>query len=82
MKISELKTIIRMAINEAKSANTKQEYELYLNEVGEWYDYESDEWIIGGENRYDSTRGKYGVALRKFDPNAFMVGYREWLLEK
>lgn len=51
---------------------TKKDYQEWLDEIAP--DYGSDDWIIGGKRR----RGSYGAALRKYDPIAFEVGYREW----
>ena len=50
----------------------------YLNDIGDSYDYESDEWIIGGENRADEYWGRYGEALRDHDPIGFEVGKNEF----
>jgi len=56
---------------------TKKAYTEYLNEIGPNED--SDEWIIGGVIRmYHKWRNEYGVAIRKYDPIAFEVGYNEW----
>lgn len=53
---------------------TKKNYEEYLNGLG----YEDTEkMIIGGKMR----RGKFGTMMRKHDPIAFEVGYREWSSE-
>lgn len=54
------------------------EYVEYLNEIGEGYDFESPEWIIGGEERLEFYPSSYGVALKKFDPIGFNVGKREF----
>ena len=54
---------------------TRANYKEYLDEIAP--EVESDEWIIGGKRR----RGSYGNALRKHDPIAFEVGYREWQAE-
>lgn len=54
---------------------TKKEYEQYLNEIGECFD--EDKFIIGGKFR----RMKYGTALRKYDPIAFEVCYRDYVNE-
>lgn len=54
---------------------TKKQFEEYLNEIAP--DDHSDDWIIGGKRR----RGKYGASLRKHDPIAFEVGFREWKCE-
>lgn len=55
---------------------TKKKYEKYLNEVGE--SLSEEQFIIGGKKR----RMNYGAALRKYDPIAFEVGYREYVNEK
>jgi hypothetical protein len=57
---------------------TEEDYEEYLNELGDIYDYEADQWIIGGKHRWDEFNGQYGSALKKHDPIAFQVGFREW----
>ena len=36
-----------------------------------------EEWMIGGKDRY-TGRDNYGVMLKRYDPIAFEVGYREW----
>lgn len=60
---------------------TKNEYEEHLNEVGETFDYESDEWIIGGKRRdFYANLNLYGTAVRKYDPIAFEVGFNEFKL--
>lgn len=56
----------------------EEDYIDYLNEIGESYDYESDEWIIGGENRVDEYFGRYGEALRDHDPVGFNQGRRDY----
>jgi hypothetical protein len=54
------------------------DYAEYLNEVMSYLDYEDDEWIIGGKNRVDEYWGRYGEALREYDPIAFEVGKNEY----
>ena len=56
-------------------AITKQDVEEHLNDYSPPED--SDQWIIGGKNRFKYFRGKYGKALRKHDPIAFNVHYHE-----
>lgn len=51
---------------------TKNNYENYLNEVGETLPEEF--FIMGGKLRH----GDYGRLLRKYDPIAFEVGFNEW----
>lgn len=51
---------------------TKNNYENYLNEVGETLPEES--FIMNGKLRH----GAYGRLLRKHDPIAFEVGFNEW----
>lgn len=51
---------------------TKKDYTEFLNEIGESFSEEN--FIIGGKLR----RMKYGDALRKYDPIAFSVGYRDY----
>ena len=58
------------------SDSLEDDYEEYLNEVGEGLD--DDEFIIGGEDRRPMP---YGTAMRQFDPIAFNVGYDEWVRE-
>lgn len=53
---------------------TRKNYENWLNSIAPNFD--SDEWIIGGKNR---NKMQYGAALRKYDPIAFEVGFREFL---
>lgn len=50
---------------------TRKEYQEFLNELG--YCLSEDNFIIGGKYR----KGKYGDMLRKYDPIAFEVGYKE-----
>jgi hypothetical protein len=50
----------------------------HLNELPVSYDYESDEWIIGGKNRVHEYFERYGEALRDHDPIAFNVGLNEF----
>jgi len=59
-----------------------KEYVDYLNEVGEMYDYESEEWIIGGKNRVEEYWGRYGEALKDHDPIAFEVGRSDYERER
>lgn len=54
------------------SDSLEDDYEEYLNEIGE--DLDEDEFIIGGEKR----NMPYGTALRQYDPIAFNVGFDEW----
>lgn len=54
---------------------SEEEHVEWLNELDPPYD--SDEWIMGGENRWDETEGKYGVAMRRFDPMAFRISYQD-----
>ena len=51
---------------------TKKDYTEFLNEIGECLP--ESKFIIAGKKR----RMKYGDALRKYDPIAFSVGYREY----
>lgn len=56
---------------------TKSNYVYHLNGLSP--SFESEDWIIGGKRRnYYAQRKQYGVALRKYDPIAFQVGYQEW----
>jgi len=57
---------------------TKKQYENFLNSVSP--PQGSEEWIIGGVIRMAYMwKKQYGTALRKYDPIAFEVGYREFL---
>lgn len=51
---------------------TKSNYEKYLNEIGT---PEDDKKSNGGRI---PDRSNYGVWVRKNDPIAFEVGFREW----
>lgn len=56
---------------------TKKQYEEYLNELSP--EQGSDEWIIGGKIRMGLMwRNKYGTAIKRYDPIAFEVGFKEW----
>jgi hypothetical protein len=56
---------------------TKKEYEEYLNGLSP--PHGSEKWIIGGTIRMlYMWKNKYGSAIRKYDPIAFTVGFREW----
>lgn len=55
---------------------TKALYETFLNQVGP--PPEDSNWIIGGKNRYYSSKGRYGYAVRVHDPILFNVGFNEW----
>ena len=59
-------------------ANIRKTFELYLDEIG--LGLSSEEWIIGGKDRSHSRY--YGRMLRRYDPIAFEVGYKEWLNER
>lgn len=54
---------------------TKDQHVEWLNELP--YEYDSDEWIIGGKNRWNEFEGKYGEALRAYDPVGFHVSYND-----
>lgn len=58
--------------------DTRKAFESYLDEIG--LGLSSEEWIIGGKDRSRSLY--YGRMLRKHDPIAFEVGYKEWLNRK
>lgn len=60
---------------------TDNEYADYLNETIQ-PDYESDEWIIGGENRVEEYYDRYGDALKDHDPIAFEVGRSDYEREQ
>ena len=57
---------------------TRKAFESYLDGIG--LSLSSEEWIIGGKDRSRSLY--YGRMLRKHDPIAFEVGYKEWLNQK
>jgi hypothetical protein len=57
---------------------TKKNYEDYLNEIEP--DQDNDVWIMGGENRYYSSGGMYGTAMRRHDNIQFEVGFSEWMI--
>lgn len=54
---------------------SKKDYISMLNDLGN--SLSREEWIIGGKDRY-TGRDNYGVMLKRYDPIAFEVGYREW----
>ena len=58
-----------------KDSLDEDDYEEYLNELGEGLD--EDEFIIGGKKR----NMPYGTALRRYDKTAWNVGYQEWVRE-
>jgi hypothetical protein len=62
-------------VNGANSG-TRDEYEEYLNEVGE--SLSEEDFIIGGKDRRPMP---YGTALRRYDKTTFNVGYNEWKQE-
>ncbi len=53
---------------------TKQNYEKWLNEIGK--SLSKEEFWFGGKNHH--RYGKYGTSMRKHDPIAFEVGFREF----
>lgn len=57
---------------------TRKEYVEYLNSFSP--DKGSELWIIGGKNRYNG-RDNWGLMLKRHDPIAFDIGYKEWLSE-
>lgn len=54
---------------------TRKEFEKILNDNSP--EPESEEWIIGGKNRY-CNRNNYGTMLKRYDPIAFNIAYREY----
>ena len=59
------------------SSRTKIRYVEHLNQNAP--EQGDEQWIIGGKIRmYHMWRQHYGQAIRKYDPIAFEVGYREW----
>lgn len=58
-----------------KAGDAKKDFEMYLNACSPEED--SEKWIIGGKNRY-CNRNNYGTMLKRYDKNAFEIGYREW----
>ncbi len=64
-----------------KKEPTKKDYEKHLNECSPAQG--SEEWIIGGTIRMAYMwKQQYGAAIRKHDPIAFEVGYREFVANK
>lgn len=60
---------------------TKKAYKEHLNEVMQ-FSIGSDNWILGGKYRkHYAYAGKYGSAMRKYDPVQFEVGYNDWVRE-
>lgn len=57
----------------------KKVFEAHLNNMSP--DCDSEEWIIGGKNRY-CQRDNYGTMLKRYDPIAFNMAYREWREEE
>lgn len=58
---------------------SKKQYEEYLNELSPSYS-DDENWIISGKDRRSCYYpGRWGTAIRKFDPIAFEVGYNEWI---
>lgn len=53
----------------------KKEFVEYLNGLSP--DRESEEWVIGGKNRW-TGRENYGLMLKRYNPVAFEAAYREW----
>ena len=51
---------------------TKKQYVEYLNEIG--FSISPDNFIMKGKQRF----GLYGYLLRKYDPIAFEIGFKEW----
>lgn len=63
-----------------KGQFTQKAFEKYLNDLS--YDMSEDDYIIGGKMRHSyRDKRRYGSALRKYDPIAFQVGYKEWYQE-
>lgn len=55
----------------------QKDFETFLNQNSP--EQGSDNWIIGGTIRMaDMWRNTYGSALRKHDPIAFNVGFKEY----
>lgn len=54
---------------------TRKQYIEYLNEIGA--SLSDDEFIIGGKKRNRSSG--YGNLIKKYDPIAFQVGFKEWI---
>lgn len=53
----------------------KKEFEAYLNSMSP--DSDSEKWIIGGKNRYCYINN-YGTMLKRYDPIAFEIAFKEW----
>lgn len=62
-----------------KMKKTKDNYEEYLNDIY----YHQDIWGDGHYSYLNAPKllkkGKLGTALRRHDPIAFDIGYREWM---
>ena len=54
---------------------TRKQYEEYLNSISP--DSDSQEWVIGGKNRY-KFRENYVTMLKRYDPVSFEVGFKKW----
>lgn len=67
---------IDYCLKQRENENSRKEYETYLNNMSP--DRDSEEWIIGGKNRY-CGRENYGTMMKRYDPIGFNVGYREWV---
>lgn len=67
-----------------KIKNTKKEYEHYLSDIYSNYDserlHEIFAYIIDRHKgvRYKDLTQKAGGVLRRYDPVAFEVGYKDW----
>jgi len=64
--------------NKEKKGAEDDDYVEYLNQVMSYLDYGDDEYIIGGKDRSNEYFGRYGEALREYDPIAFELGKREY----
>ena len=55
----------------------QNDFESFLNQNSP--EFESEEWIIGGKlMRFHRGQKTYGTALRRNDPIAFNVGFKEY----
>lgn len=57
---------------------TRIQYEAYLDNLSPVYG--DEKWIIGGVLRMElMVKKKYGLAIHKYDPIGFEVGFNEWI---
>ena len=61
------------------AVRSKENYEKYLNSLRP--SLSSHKWFIGGIERIRCYPGKYGTAIRKYDPVAFDEGYEQYKID-